>query len=266
MDFTVLSQSKVQTCVENSNRPTTTLYYATRWWSRYEVIAQVHNAFGDIFTFLQNADLPSTTTNKMLEIINNPGLCRKLKMELAVTMDSMERFVKSTYILKGDGPLALEAYEHIRALSIAISTDHYPNVTAVAKQLSEGDSSHEQQLLRYVKACTEAAYAYFKTTFEGDLKSAVEAFKAARYFSPFRVSQSCPVTADIESLHSFPFLNSSDVIENLMVCQIRLTFYSGGNRRKRNYQTAKLVLLVQPSSEAAERVFSIRSLIDRFLH
>ena len=58
-------------------------YSTTRWWSRYEVIAQVHNAFGDVHTFLLNPDLPHTTTRKMLEVFDNPGVCRKFKMELA---------------------------------------------------------------------------------------------------------------------------------------------------------------------------------------
>ena len=30
------------------------LFSCTRWWSKYEVIAQIHNAFGDVTTFLQN--------------------------------------------------------------------------------------------------------------------------------------------------------------------------------------------------------------------
>ena len=34
-------------------------YSATRWWSKFEVIEQVHNAFGDVSQFLDNSDLPS---------------------------------------------------------------------------------------------------------------------------------------------------------------------------------------------------------------
>ena len=68
-------------------------------------------------------------------------------MELALTVDSKEPFVKSTYTLEGDGALALVAYEHISKLYSAISTEHYPNVNALAKTLSAGDATREQQLL-----------------------------------------------------------------------------------------------------------------------
>lgn len=60
-------------------------------------------------------------------------------MELAINVDAMEPFVKATYILKGDGALALVAYERVNMLFSVISTEHYPNVIAVAKELSGGN-------------------------------------------------------------------------------------------------------------------------------
>ena len=53
------------------------------------MIAQIHDAFGDVTTFLQNDDLPSTTVTKVSEIRNNPGMCQKFKIELAVPVDAM---------------------------------------------------------------------------------------------------------------------------------------------------------------------------------
>lgn len=46
-------------------------------------------------------------------------------MELAINVDAMEPFVKATYILKGDGALALVAYERVNMLFSVISTEHY---------------------------------------------------------------------------------------------------------------------------------------------
>lgn len=34
-------------------------------------------------------------------------------MEIALTVDCMDPFVKACYVLEGDGPVALTAYEHI---------------------------------------------------------------------------------------------------------------------------------------------------------
>ena len=75
------------------------LYSTTRWWSRYEVIKQMHDAFGDVCTFLFNQELPTTTTTKMTDILNSSANSRKLKIELAVTVDAMDPFVRATYKL-----------------------------------------------------------------------------------------------------------------------------------------------------------------------
>ena len=83
-------------------------------------------------------------------------------MELAITVDAMEPFAKATYALEGDGALAVVTYEHVRMLYSVISTDHYPNVNAVAKQLATGDATREQQLVGYAKVCVQPAYQYFQ--------------------------------------------------------------------------------------------------------
>lgn len=56
-----------------------------------------------------------------MEILNDPPKNRKLQMELAITIDFGEPFVKATYKLEGDGPLALSAYEEITTLNSVIS-------------------------------------------------------------------------------------------------------------------------------------------------
>ena len=79
-------------------------------------------------------------------------------MELAVTVDAMEHFVKATYYL-GDGALAFYAYEHLSLLFSSVSNPHYPNVVSVAKDLANGSSSHVQQLVAYARSSVEPAYA-----------------------------------------------------------------------------------------------------------
>ena len=136
-------------------------------------------------------------------------------MELAITIDAMEPFVKATYILEGDGALALVAYEGLTTLFAVITSEQYPNVAAVAKNLCSGDSRHERQLVEYAKACVVPAFTYFKSNFENDLKATVLAFKAARYFSPPKVNEIKPTAADIDSLRAIPFLDSTSTIDGL---------------------------------------------------
>ena len=120
-------------------------------------------------TSLENEDLSPSNSSKLCEILNHPAKCRKLKMELAVTVDTMEPFVKATYYL-GDEALAFYAYKCLSFLLSFVSNPYYPNVVSVAKDLANGSSSHEQQLVGYAKLCVEPAYTYFHKKFENDLK------------------------------------------------------------------------------------------------
>ena len=43
------------------------------------------------------------TRQKLVAVLDDDPQCRKLKMELAMTVDGMEPFVKATYALEGDG-------------------------------------------------------------------------------------------------------------------------------------------------------------------
>ena len=47
-------------------------YSETRWWSRWEVIEQVHNLYGDIEGFLCNNDMAPATKEKLLDLLSHP--------------------------------------------------------------------------------------------------------------------------------------------------------------------------------------------------
>ena len=157
-------------------------YSATRWWSQFEVIHQVFTAFGDIEKFLKNDDLPLATSTKLLQVLDDPAKTRKLKIEIATTVDAMEPFVKVTYKLEGDGALSLVAYQQLSMLYASVSDQYYPNVVAVVKAEAKGNATHEQQLINYSKACAQPAYDYFHLKFNHDLKPVLDAFKAAHLF------------------------------------------------------------------------------------
>ena len=187
-------------------------------------------------------------------------------MELSITVYTMEPFVKATYSLEGDGPLALVAYQRSSLLYSHILSEHYPNVAAVAKLLSGGSPAREGQLIAYAKACCVPAYLYFKELFLL-LKQHVT-FRRQKYLNSLK-----PTAVDLDSLTAFRFLNSKlidglkselpkylvedeDVSEKVDVIKW-WKFHEDDGRLPSWTRTCRLVLMVQPSSAAAERVFSM---------
>ena len=244
----------------------------TRWWSKWEVLRQVHDCFGDVFSFITNsADMSPAYKSKLIVIISNPVKLGQLQMELAITIDVGEPFVKATYNLEGDGPLALTAYEHIRHLYFVASTVHYPNTAAVANKLSNGNPVLYQQLYDYALSCARPAYDYFRYKFDNDLKKAVSGFKAARFFDPVKVCELQPIGADIDDLKVFPFFTDTMIeglktelptylakADDVSLDVVKTRWWQTHESELLKWSSAcKQVLLIQPSSASAERVFSL---------
>ena len=137
--------------------------------------------FSDVKKFLERDDLPPANSTKLLQVLNDPAKTRKLKIKIATTVDAMEPIVKATYKL-GDGPLSLEAYQQLNILFTSVSTQHYPNVVAVAKAETNGNASHEQQLLDYSKTSVQPAYDYFCLKVNNDLTPFSMPLKQLAYF------------------------------------------------------------------------------------
>ena len=55
---------------------------------------------------------------------------------MKIHVDAGEPFVKSTYILEGDGLLVFKCYDQIQILKAGSENAHYPNVNALAHRLS----------------------------------------------------------------------------------------------------------------------------------
>ena len=213
------------------------LNFSTRWWSQFEVSHSMLNTFSDVKKFLERDDLRPATSTKLLQVLDDPAKTRKLKIEIATTVDAMEPFVKATYKLEGDGPLSLEAYQQHSILLAFVSTQHYPN----------GNASHEQQLLDYSKACVQPAYDYFYLKFNNVLKPVLDAFKAARLFSPFKFHKSKPSATDIDCLKAFPLLSSQETIDGLKMKISMITL---------------IVLIATPFTDALSRIAATIKLED----
>ena len=125
-------------------------------------------------------------------------------------------------------------------------------------------------MLAYAKQCVTPAYTYCKAKFDNDLKPTLDAFKAAGFFSSCKVAELKPTAADIDTLKSLPFCNSEAVFSDLKSELPRYLAAAEAVSSRANVvdwwklleddlphwaQSCKLVLLVEPSSAAAERAF-----------
>ena len=197
-----------------------------------------------------------------------------LKLELAITIDLGEHFVKATYFLEGDGPLVFSCYEKLSAVAEVCQAPHFPNVRAIAAAIAEEDPDQTAAALeRRAKACVHPAIQWFLRKFNVDLYDTLLAFKAARLMCPVNVQWLKPTQESVESLRAFPFLDSDVIINGLKVElptymaaaedvsisteEKKVEWWCYHKERLPHWASAvKQVLLVQPSSAAAERVFS----------
>ena len=75
---------------------------------------QVLESYLDFEGVFQSCDnLSQVTVKKLNEILIDSLKKIQLRMELAAIIDAGENFVKGTYNLEGDGPLALTTYEEL---------------------------------------------------------------------------------------------------------------------------------------------------------
>ena len=108
-----------------------------------------------------------------------------------------------------------------------------------------------------------------------DLKQAVEIFKLARFFDSAKIGELKPSCADIDNLKAIPGLRSGAILEGLKAelptymatadgvsttLVDKLQWWHNQENYLPKWSTAfKVALLIQPSSAAAERVFSLLS-------
>ena len=248
-------------------------YSATRLWSRWEIMKQLMVQYPEIEMFLKNnPDVAPASHAKLITFFQDKQKNAYLQLELAAIVDWGEHFVKATYNLEGDGPLVFQCYEMVDSLTTAIRLSHTPNVTTIAQRLAaqvRGVTTH--QLQAYASNCIKPGLEYFNHQLETSLKVPLEAFKAARLFYPPKAYTMQPSVGDVDNLSCIPFIDA----EIIKLLKTELPVYlakcadTGENFCalkwwKMNSQqlptwaaSAKKVLLVQPSSAASERVFSL---------
>ena len=137
-------------------------YSPTWWWSRWECTKQVMDLWGDVPKFLANPDIALKSKEKLQLLLRTKG--KELLIELAVSIDAGEGFVKATYDLEGDGPLALECYEKIIGVRNLIQERHWSNTAAVANRIATA-LQPEQYWMSYAGNCVQRGFDYFEVKF-----------------------------------------------------------------------------------------------------
>lgn len=255
-------------------------YSATRWWSRWEVLQEVLQCFGDVQPFLEELSCSPSARQHLLDILTDnhqavPNSNEVFRMELAAAIDGGRPFVMTTYTLEGDGPLVLTVYDRLQEI-IASTTDiHFPNIMAVAKSIAPNNQARQQELITAAEQCVQPALNYFRLRFshqDGDLRYLVEIYKGARLGNPSFVRDTNPAMASVDNLRELPFLNRDETIDSL---KVELPVYKAACanlppgdidtlswwRRQQNLPNWKLavqkILHITPSSASVERVFSL---------
>ena len=140
MDSTVSHSYKAKLLWKDLTGQTPRSYSKTRWWSKWEVYRQLLVQFGDIKRFLEEASAASVgpqLVSQIQAILSDPEQMISLKLELAITIDLGEHFVKATYFLEGDGSLVFSCYEKLSAVSEVCQAPHFPNARAIAAAIAE---------------------------------------------------------------------------------------------------------------------------------
>ena len=200
---------------------------------------------------------------------------RDLLLELAAVVDVGQHFVRATYFLEGDGPLVFSAFLKLQEVLTACTVQHFPNLSAVARRLvEENPELGVPELEQWAKDRVRPGILWFMRQFNVKHRAIVDVFKFAQYFCPVQVQALRPDAAAVDNLPVFPFLNDNHTIQHL---QQELPAYlaaATGCRKLTDEEkvewwpsreedllcwtaAVKKILLVQPFSAAAERVFSL---------
>ena len=147
------------------------------------------------------------------------------------------------------------------------------NVIQIASEMAgPGQLAFAQQCYNFACQCVQPGLEYFQNIFGSvdNLSQPLSCFKAARLIDPTRVNDLQPTAADVRELANFPFINDNDVDGLILELPQYLAASNGvyatdildwWKRHKealpRWSREAAKIFLCQPSSTAAERVFSL---------
>ena len=174
-------------------------------------------------------------------------------------------------LTRGRWTLGFSCYEEIQKIQAAIHAGYTPNADVVVRSISSGVQQREMQLRAYAHKCVQPGLDYFDRQLCTNLQEPLAVFKTTQLFSPHRVQVLQPTASDIDSLSIIPFLNNDSILSGLTeehpayiakcneigsVSDIDWWRMNSEHLPKWS-ACVRQILLIQPSSAAAERVFSL---------
>ena len=267
----------------------------TRWWSQWEVYKKLLVNFGAMEQWIHKCrefdpNMCPSTMQTMQNILLHGEQRDLLQTELSVIVDIGEKFVTSTYLLEADGFVSVKTYRILEELLVwvklirqAINADgdeileYLPNFRQLIRSL--GDEAFPQ-MKRRIKDMIRPLVRYYMDRFDeddGELKDSIALFKSLRMFDP-RIVQNLNVSAeDIKALCKLsPFEELHDELVRelpayLSECKLDCTINEEEHGENAILQwfknrvqllpafaeAVKVAAIIQPSSAAAERVFSM---------
>ena len=140
----------------------------------------------------------------------------------------------------------------------------------MARTLALDDEDMKKELIQYAKSCVQPGITYYFNQLTASMKQPLDAFKAARLFCPVKVQQMKPTISAVDTLSVFPFLSSQiptfkeefalymAASEDIDPSYDPLHFWRQQEQSLPAWsQAARQVILIQQSSAASERVFSL---------
>ena len=191
-------------------------------------------------------------------------------------MDGAQLFLKACYTLEGDGPLAFSVYDEIKQCENFIVSPHLPNLLAVCGDLGGNNMPRTQEYLRLYQLgedCLRPGFDYFTSTIMGKLRSQLDLFKAARYLVPCRAVELGLNATLLEEFRILKVVQRGKVSMNSLVQELPqylaacdgislsadvIHFWKErATLLPKFYSLFSWYCLIQPSSGAVERVFSL---------
>jgi hypothetical protein len=229
----------------------------------------------------------------MQEMLKEGDSRDELQWELCAVVDLGTILVNACYILEGDSLLGIRAYDIIKRIltkydEIRLAANandgtflnFMPNLRALARTY-DNDIGLFVRMSTYVKNVIRPAFQYLRENLDesspdSKLLNSMKLFRAFRLFNPSRSSKLLPgESVSLEHLRNYAHFQGlvDGMYDECADYKILAEEYPGGEKddpteffeinklRIPNwYEAFHIVSLVQPSSCAAERVFSILNL------
>jgi len=246
----------------------------TRWWSEFEECAQLYRLFEKLEALLgalADASVGPQTVSKCKELLQNP----RLRQELAVLVDAGHLLTTTTYLLEGDGFVAVQAFSKIQAVLAHCRVFGHPELTRVAN--SQGANPADvDEIIEYGLARVRPCFTYLEEKFTTDpaLRAALSVFEGVSLLNPalIRGRDETTINRLLDKLPGIDAVQRQQLLQELPLFIERATPFSNGDVELSSIEEfwrtgntkfpfwsrlAYRCMLYVPTSAAVERVFSM---------